>query len=132
MFNESDIEKSVLDFKDETNIDIKIKPNFYIHMALLMAQRTLMISVFKSDIRDGIVAYSILIEHIEMLCRASEYLSDDYDQAIKDFKADKEYIGINNDTLKNAKLSNYKLQMLMKEVFSRSPSENPLSDKDEL
>lgn len=128
-----DFEKSILDFNDDiNNLDVKIKPNYYIHMALLMAQRTLMISVLKSDIREGITAYSVLIEHIEMLCRASKYISESYDEDIKKYITEDTNYKKAEGTIQLAKLSNMKLQLLMREVFGRSPSEAPLSDKKEL
>lgn len=130
---ETDFEKNILDFNDDiTNLDIKIKPNYYIHMALIMAQRTLMISVLKTNIGEGVTAYSVLIEHIEMICKAAEYLSDDYETKLRDFKNSEEVNKLTSETIKLAKISNMKLQLLMKEVFGRSPSETPLSDKTEL
>lgn len=130
--NNNNFESNILDFNDDmSNLDIKIKPNYYIHMALIMAQRTLMISVLKSNVSEGITAYRILIEQIEMLCRAADYISEDYDEEIKKLENDAEIKKL-NETSRFAKISNKKLYLLMKEVFGRSPSETPLSDKTEL
>lgn len=113
----------VLDFDDKFDPNIKITPNYYIHMALLMAQKTLMISVMKTDIREGLTAYSILIEHIEMICKAAEYIDNTYDNKIKEYRDGEECKDINNESIKLAKISNFKLQILLKEIFRRSPTE---------
>lgn len=129
---QNNFEKSILDFNDDiTNLDIKIKPNYYIHMALIMAQRTLMISVLKTNVNEGITAYRILIEQIEMLCSAADYISDGYYESVKEIENSEEVKKL-SDTSKIAKISNIKLKLLMKEVFGRSPSETPMSDKKEL
>lgn len=118
-----EFEKNILDFNDEADTNIKIRPNYYIHMAILMAQRTLMFSVVKTTISEGMLAYSVFIEHIEMLCRAAEYITDTYDESVRLFKESEEYTQINRQDVKTAKLANKKLELLMKEVFSRAPQE---------
>lgn len=122
-------EKDILDYNDDgSNVNIKIKPSFYIHNAILMAQRTLMFSVVKTNVGDGIVAYGVFIEHIEVLCRAANFLSDDYEKDLGDFKDSEEYTNVEDKRIKMARLSNKKLQFLMREVFGRSDLKAPLSD----
>lgn len=117
----------ILNFQDEANENIKIRPSYYIHNAILMAQRTLMFSVMKTSVGDGIIAYSIFIEHIEVLCKAANYLTDDYKDGISKYKDEEEYKKAENN-IKIAKLSNKKLELLMKEVFHKSDLTSPLKD----
>ncbi len=126
----TNFEKDILDYTDESNMDIKLKPNFYIHMAIIMAQKTLTLSVVKSNIAEGLLAYCIFIEHIEMLCSAADYLSPEYNLNIENFKKSEEYIKTDPKAL-SAKLANKKLELLMKEIFKRSPISAPVYDKGE-
>lgn len=114
---------------DFSNIDIRIKPNFYIHTALLMIQRTLAFSVIKNA-SDGLIAYSVLVEQIESLCRAAKHISDDYDEDVKKFTEEQEKQKDVRQDVKMARLANKKLELLMKNVFATSPSQAPLGDKD--
>jgi hypothetical protein len=123
-------EKDILDFTDESNLDIKLKPNFYIHMAILMAQKTLTLSVVKTSITEGLLAYCIFIEHIEMLCSAADYLSPEYKNDIENFKKSAEYT-TTEFKAQSAKLANKKLELLMKEIFKRTPLSQPFHDKGE-
>lgn len=128
-----DIEQSILNFKDEGNIDIKIRPSYYIHNAILMAQRSLMFSVVKTNIQDGIIAYGVFIEHIESLAKAAKFLDkssddeSDYEKQIISFKDKKEYKEA-SALIQQGRLSNFKLLLLMENIFGRSPITNPLKD----
>jgi hypothetical protein len=122
---EDDFTDKILDFDDTTDLDIRIKPQFYIHNAIIKAQNTLMFSVVKSNISEGLIAYTIFIEHIEVLCRASSYISTDYEKDIQDYKNTEDYKNTKQD-LQLAKLSNKKLQLLLTEIFKRSPVNSPL------
>lgn len=121
-----EIEKGIFDFDDDLNVDVKIRPNFYIHNAILMAQRTLLFSVAKSTVTDGLTAYSILIEQIEVLSKAAQYIDEKYYNSIEEFKKTKEYQEVERKDVKLAKLSNKKLELLMFELFSRSPTHTPM------
>jgi len=117
---------NILDYKDEMNTDIKIKPSFYIHLGIIMAQKTLMYSVAKTNISEGITGYMVLIEHIETLCKAAGYISDQYEIEIKAYRESEEIQSITRNDVKMAKMANKKLGLLMKEVFSRAPTTEPL------
>lgn len=117
---------NILNFDDDVNTDIRIKPNYYIHMGILMAQRTLMFSVAKTSVGEGLLAYSVFIEHIEVICRAANYLSDDYETELNNFKNNDEYKKIERQDVKMAKLANKKLELIMKSVFKGSPVDFPM------
>lgn len=124
----SEIENDMLNYDDVPDQDIKINPNFYIHNAIITAQKTLMVSVLKSSVSDGIIAYMVFIEHIEVLARAAKYISQDYFTKVNDFKESKEYTEIERKDIQMAKLANKKLLFLMEEVFGRAPLTTPLKD----
>lgn len=121
-----DFEKNILSFNDEPDLNIQIKPNYYIHMALLMAQRTLMVSLLKQGVQDGILVYSIFIEHIEVLSRSGGLLSSDYGQKLSAYMSSPEYTSIEKKDIAMARLANRKLEYLMSEIFGRSPINSPL------
>jgi hypothetical protein len=108
-----------IDDKDLMNLDLKLNPDFYIHTALLMAQKTLMYSVVKTSIGEGLIAYSIFIEHLEVLCRAAKHLTEEYDKNIKEYLESQEYTETKRDDVKRAKIANKKLQFMMKDVFDK-------------
>lgn len=95
------------------NTDIKINPDYYIHTALLRAQKALL----KEDLKGGFLAYKIFIEHIENLCLAAKMLQDDYEVVIKDFKEGLE--DTREPLAKDIKVANYKLRIMMTNVFDR-------------
>jgi hypothetical protein len=122
----TEFDDKILDFNDDTNLDVKIKPNFYIHNALLMAQRTLMFATAKGTVSEGLLTYSIFIEQLEVLCRAADYLEENYEKSINDFRESKEYKDQKREEVKMAKLANKKLELIMKSVFELSPTQFPM------
>lgn len=118
----------ITDDIDITNTEIKINSDFYIHHALIKAQSALM----KPDIKEGVLTYRIFIEHIEVLCHAAKIIDDDYEGAVKDYLESEEYQNLNQDksptglTIKNEKLANYKLKLIMAEVFGLKTNTTPL------
>lgn len=93
--------------------DIKINPDYYIHTALLRAQKCLL----KEDIKAGFLAYKVFIEHIETLCIAANMLESDYESKLKEFK--EKLKGKGDDLAAEIKLSNEKLRLMMTAVFDR-------------
>lgn len=117
-----DIENFMLDFKDEPNRDVHITLNFYVNNALLMAQRVLLFSVGKTSVEDGILAYRVLIEQIEVLCRANDKLPENYDNDIADFEKKLK----DNTVSRHATIANKKLELLMRKIFKSSPKKGAI------
>ena len=112
----------IIDIDNLENINLKINPDYYIHSAILKAQSCLI----KDDYRQGFNQYRQLIEHIEKLVKAANMLPNDYENRIKDFieKLDK-----NEDKLVNSiKIADFKLELIMTQVFSRKISTEPLKN----
>lgn len=108
-----DYEEAVIDIDEIDGTDIKIKPDYYIHKALLSAQESLK----KDNIKEGWIQYRQFIEYIETLCNAADMLQEDYMTNLENFKKSKEYQQEPSADIKNIKLANKKLYLIMREVF---------------
>lgn len=113
-----DVESGILDEDNIGDMNIRINPNYYIHTALIKAQQSLMLSAYKGSIKDGITAFRIFIEHIEVLCKAADLLDSTYEKQIEDFKNSDEFKTSEKD-IQEAKLANKKVEILMRQVFHR-------------
>ncbi len=107
-------DKEIEDIDEIEGTDIKVNPDFYIHKALLDAQRALI----KDDVKGGLLQYKMLISHIETLCKAGNMLSSDYEQNLKLYKESTEYTEDEEGLSKSVQLAKQKLKLLMTEVFS--------------
>ena len=111
-FNNYDGE--VIDKEEIEGTDIKINPDFYIHKALIAAQKALI----KDNIKEGFFQYRLCIEHIEVLCKAANMLGEDYEKDIKDFQDKEEYKKETDNIVKSMKLANKKLGLIMASIFT--------------
>lgn len=127
---EIDFSKDILSIPDMDKFDTQLNPSFYIHYGLITSQRVLLMAVAQGKMHDGILAYNTLIEHMETLIRASGNLNkiqhDDedeevplsYDEKIDRYiTTDKSYQTASNESVRMAKLSNFKLLLLMETMF---------------
>jgi len=126
-----EIENFIEEYKDEADTNIKINPNYYLHNAILKSQNILMFSTAKGVIDQGLIAYTIFVEHIETIAEAADMLKvkeeeKTYKEKIEDYKKSEEYKKLTDNNIKMARLSNFKLKLILTEVFSRSPSDIPL------
>jgi hypothetical protein len=119
MFNEEEIEKQLMDFDDHNlDTDVKINPNYYIHTGIMMAQKLLFIGVLKGNIKAAFEGYYILVEQLEVICKASKKLTDQYDKDLKAYLASAEYkANLENEIMVNGKLANKKLELIMCNIF---------------
>lgn len=119
------IEDSIVDVDEITTTEIKINPDFYIHMALLKAQKALT----KDNMKEGLIQFRFLIEHIETLCQAANKIPSNYIELIANFKNSEEYnknAGELGEIGKSMKLANYKIYLLFKEICISKQSTEPL------
>jgi hypothetical protein len=122
---EDKFEKDIIDIDEIGGTDLKINPEFYIHNAILKAQTALT----KDNTKEGFLQFIVIVEHIEVLTRAANYLPDDYEEKIKDFQDTKEYKDEEEKLNKKVKLANKKIELLMGEVFNSKTSTDPLKLK---
>lgn len=123
MTDDNKYNKAMVDVpEDSFDTDIKINPDFYIHMAILKMQNALL----NPNLREGFVRYRIYIEHIEVLCRAADMLIQNYDVEIDEHMKSAKFLAITDDFKKEVSLANKKLELMMKAVFKKKPLTDPM------
>lgn len=117
-----EFENEVLEGDSIFKTDIKINPDFYIHMALINAQKSLL----KENTREGFLQYYVFIEHIETLAHAANMLPPDYIERLNEFK-ETDFYKMEKDSFKQSvKLANKKLNLIMNEIFNKKGITEPL------
>jgi hypothetical protein len=123
---ENDFDKfsdKIMDVDEIQGTDIKINPDFYIHSGLLKAQQ----SLTKENVKEGFLQYRVIIEHIEILCLASNMINkDDYEIELNKFKESEDYINSEDTLTKSVKLANKKLYLMMESVFQNKVTTEPM------
>lgn len=102
---------------DEINgSDIKINPDFYIHLGLVKLSNT-----FDGEMiaRDSFMKYRHIVEHLEVLADAAGLITEEYNKEIDDFKKTEEFKENNDQVVRMAVLSRQKLRLMMKKVFNQ-------------
>lgn len=107
------LESNVLSFDDNLEGNIKLRPEIYIHNNLLMAQRVMLVSVLKNNVKEGIFAYKMFIESIESIMKAANWVKEG---EIKITVGD----DIKNEIAREGAIANKKLELLMNCAFKRS------------
>lgn len=120
------LEKDIFDPDDDKDTDIKINPNYYIHTTILNSEKTMLLSLFKTNIGEGILGYKIFIERLEVICKAAKYINEDYHNEVKEYLNSEEILKENNPHVKTGKIANKKLELLLTSVFKRAPLRMPL------
>lgn len=108
---------------DVLNTDIKINPDFYIHMAILRSQKALL----APNVSEGLLQYRLLIEQIEVICKSAGLVDEvEYTNEVKVFSEKEELQKENNPLIKSARIAGEKLRLLLKEVFNNKVHKTPL------
>ena len=110
----NEYESKIQDVDEVEGTDVKINFDFYMHRALIKVQDCLT----KDNIKDGLMQYRLLVEHMESLSRAAMVLTKDYDEKIDEFKKSSEYTKETDDFTKSTQLAKNKLSLIMNQVFS--------------
>lgn len=125
---EIDYDKDILDI-DEVSIDeTKINPDYYIHNAILKTQQALI----KDDFEKGLLQYLILIDHVEILAKASSRLPTDYEKKVKEYIAEikaPESLNLTKttDLPFMIKIAHKKIELILTACFKNKVSTDPLS-----
>lgn len=123
-----DVEDGVgKDVFDEGDIlegqDLKLNPEFFIHMAVLKSQQALL----KDNLKEGLMQYRLLVEQVEIVCRSAGIVDDKgYEENLKKFKEREDYRGERDALVQHALLAGEKLRLLLEFVFSSRVSTSPL------
>lgn len=110
----------IIENEDINISDVQIKPNYYIHNALVNLQTALI----NPDVRAGFSQYVLIIEYMETICKSAKLLPDTYADQITQFKQEIEQAKrddpeANKDLMVNmVKVANRKLEIMLTEVFA--------------
>lgn len=124
-FNSYDAE--IDDVDEVAGTDVKINPDYYIHTAIVNAQR----SLNDPDLKNAFVRFRVWVEHAQDLAEAANMVTDNYFDEVKKIKVDlaQEYgdeWATLPDYVKNQRFASRKLKYLMKQVFSNKVSTSPI------
>lgn len=108
---------SMVDMGDLPAPDVKISPDYFINTALFRSQKVLE----TEDIKTGSAKFMMFIQHIEVLAKSMGLTTDDYETQIKAYKESPEYTNLKEDYSKHYNLSNFKLFLLLSEVWKQKP-----------
>jgi hypothetical protein len=107
---------------DEFKENIRLKPDYYIHLSLQQLSR-----VFEGDVveSEGISKYIHIVAHIEIIARSAGLLSKTYDVDIKKIRE-----GASKEEYSKQELNFYvareRLNIIIGEVFSSAPARGAL------
>lgn len=107
-----DYEKDILDVSMDMDVDIKLNPDFYIHTAILSAQKSLLISSLEGKAMDGINSYTIFVRQIQMIAEAANYLSSETVDEINSIETPKDPIG-------RANHASHRLGVILSNIFGQ-------------
>jgi hypothetical protein len=103
--------------------DLKINPDFFIHMAVLKSQQALL----KDNLKEGLMQYRLLVEQVEIVCRSAGIVDDkSYEESLKRFKDKEDYKDERDALVQHALLAGEKLRLLLEFVFGNRVSTNPM------
>ena len=116
-----EIEDNVFDVDETINTDIKINPDYYMHLALVKAQEAL--ANPNKDV--GFPQYRQFIEHIQVIAESSGLLGEDYETTIKEYMKTDEYTKV-PDNIASVRLADKKLKIILTKLFSKKVKTDPL------
>ena len=110
------------DIYDPSNIDfteLKLNPDFYIHITLIKATSALT----NPDVKAGFLQYVVLIENMESVAKSCNRLPDNYENIIKEFE---KTITEKDELSKRTMIAKKKLELILTEIFKHKTSTNPI------
>jgi hypothetical protein len=110
----NEIQNPIETVEEFGSADIKIKPDYYIHNAIIKAQA----AIGNTDVKSGFLIFRIYVEQVEGLCRACKIIEKDEGE-YKD-KIEKYIKNLKDDdkSIKDAQIANKKLELLTEAIFS--------------
>jgi hypothetical protein len=115
-----DYENSVGDSDNIENTDIKINPDYYIHLGIVKALNALS----NPDTKSGFLQYFVIVENIEIMADACGMLDDDFKNIIEDFRKNLPQ-GIPELTY-NVRVAQEKLKHILKNIFKLKTLTEPM------
>lgn len=119
-----DYDKDVFNITDGFDSDeVKINPDFYIHTAIISAQKSILLSTMDGKVSDGINAYTVFVKQIQMIAESAGYIKTaDTVERIK--KVDSEEA---NTIVDRARKSSEMLGIILQEIFGHKPNRGSLT-----
>lgn len=122
-----EMDNSIIDVDEIAGTDVKINPDYYIHNALVNAQKALN----EEDITAAFNRFRVWVEHAQDLADAAGMLTDDYYTEVRkipgEIDAESKEAGEElKPHARMARISSRKLKHIMKQVFSNKVSTGPL------
>lgn len=117
-----DFESSIVDVDEVEGTDIKITPNFYIHLALVDCQKSMRVE----NIQDRVFAYRMAVDHLEGVCDAAGLCDEEYFRRVEEFKGGGEYLKVEKDYQRFFVLAKFQFRLLAEKVFSNTTITRPL------
>jgi len=108
------------EFDDIGDLDIKIHPQYYIHINLLNISRCFS----EGSVDQNILKYTIYINTIENICKSSRLLDRDYEKELKDLGS------IGDNTKDQLNYFTKKLGLLMNRIFESRMITEPMTTKE--
>lgn len=121
--NKQKFDDDIMDVTDLKNIsDVKINPDFYMHLALIGMHRSLQ----RENVKEAIVSYRQNVEFLESLARAFKRIPDNYIELIEEFKKNEEYEKEDEPSIKSYKLARRKMEIILSETGDAITDRSPL------
>lgn len=123
MKSKEDYDNYVLNIDEIDGTDVKINPDYYIHLCLVKLSNT-----FDGELslKESFQKYRHIVEHIEVLCDSANLLTENYKTDLDAYKKEKVYTDEADPVVKSANLARQKLKLLMKNVFKHKVATEPM------
>jgi len=121
MQNNENLDENVLDADYLDTANIEVNPDLFIINTMRKAEEALV----KDNVEQGFLQYWRLIEHLETLSIAANRLPANYEEQINQYKEQLKDDN-NKEIIKNVKLAEYKLKLLLSEIFKAKVNKEPL------
>lgn len=129
-----ELDDQIIDVDEVAGTDVKINPDYYIHNAILNAQKSLQGTATGDPgaVKGAYVSFRVWVEHAQDLAEAAGMLTDQYHEKVQKIpeEIDKELEKTGEASIagyvRNARIASRKLKYMMTEVFSNKVSTGPL------
>lgn len=115
-----DYEKDILSMGEGMDLNLKLNPDFYIHMAILSAQKSILLSTLDGKTSEGINSYLVFVRQVGMIAESAGYLMDKTKEAISKEEIPKDTVGRANYATKC-------LGLIMSDIFGHKPQRGKLT-----
>lgn len=112
-----EIEQNVIEQDEVIGTDTNVNPDYHIHMCI----RDLKDGLKNPNFKDGLLQYTMLVEHLVILCKAANYI-DENDLRDKKEEWEKEISKEIDASLRSAKLAQKKMEVCLRNVFQTKVS----------